>query len=242
MELNEMILPEWTPELVKPVLQEIDCQQLLPGRRAVFERLVNDPRMRHVYTEWLKRDRETGSFHRPARHSSSESSSAAAQVSAIREVLRLTISAASDQISVTKPGQIEEAKLRWLGHAKLLRDLAHDLELAAEHGQFGMNDPLSREIGSHDIEAVRRIANWLEHLTTATRHPDDPLMVDRDSGDPVARGVQIMIGIKMEEQFGERLDGTAATLTSIALATKTTPRVSRSALTRKKAPKKRTTA
>jgi hypothetical protein len=235
-----MPLPDWTPQDIKPILEDMGNRPLLPGRRVVFERLVNDPRMRHVYTEWLKHDRETGAFRYPAQSSSAELAPHLNQLRAIREVLQLVITAASDQISVTKFENIEEAKGRWRSHAELLRDLAHDLELAAEHGLLGMDDALSRELGSRDIEAVRRVANWLEQLTTAMRRPDDPLVVDRDSGDPVARGVQIMIGIKMEEQFGERLDGTAATLASIALATKTTARVSRSALARKKALKKRT--
>jgi hypothetical protein len=227
-----MVLPDWTPELVAPILQDMDRRPLPAARRVIFERLVNDQRMLHVYTEWLRRDRKTSNFLHPATNSSN--SPLEAQLGAIRQVLQLVVSAASDRMAVSTPKQIEETKRHWLEHAARLRVLAGDLELAVEHGTLGLDDPASREVAPHDISALRRIASWLENLTLALRPAGDPLMIDRDRGDPVAKGVQVMIGVKMEEQFGERLDGTAATLTSIALETEATPRVSRSALAKKK--------
>ena len=110
----------------------------------------------------------------------------------------------------------------------------NDVELAAELGLLGIDDPASIALASEHVEVARRFANWLEHLTSALRPPDDPLIVARVSGNPVVRGVQTVIAVKLKEQFGNRCDGIAAILTSVVLGADTTPRVSRAALTRRK--------
>jgi hypothetical protein len=226
-----MLLPNWTPEPVKPILEEMDRHPLSSGpRRAIFERLVTDEQMRNVYGVLFRLDRKAGGFFHPARNIANGQSAEEAQSAAIREVLRLVVTAAGDRIAVTKPEQVEQARLRWLDDVGRLRALAHDLNLAAELGMLGLGDSESRAAISRDAPALLRVANWLEHLTSALRQPDDPLMVGRFRGDPIMRGVTIMIGVKMKEQFGDRLAGTTATLASVALATETSPRVSRSAL------------
>ena len=78
----------------------------------------------------------------------------------------------------------------------------------------------------HDAEVLRRLPIGLMFSGRDTRRRDDPLIVDRNRGDPIVRGVQIIIGVKLEEQFADRLDGTGATLASVALGTETSPRVS----------------
>jgi hypothetical protein len=224
-------LPEWTPEPVKPILEGLHQHPRTFGpRRAVLERLLTDPRMRVVYDEFLRRDRKTGNFFNSARSSSEGRSAEEAQLAAIREILQLVLSAAGDKIAVSKIEEIEAAKLRWQDDAKRLRLLGHDIELAAELGMLGIDDPESRSQASQDIQLVRRLATWLEHLTSTMRQPDDPLIVERHRGDPIVRGVQIMISVKLKETFGERFDGIAAILTSVALGAETSPRVSRSAL------------
>ena len=195
--------------------------------------------MEPVYHEFLRRDRETGIFLHPAKRQGDGQADEETQVVALGEILKVTISAASDRISVSKIAQIAEAKQRWGGNAKLLRDLAHDMELAAELGMLGINDPLSRWLAVRDLDAVRRVANLLDHLGSALRQQGDPLIVERHRGDPIVRGVQILVGSQIEEQFGKRLDGTAAALTGVALDVKTSPRASRSALTSKQSRKRR---
>lgn len=234
-----MNVPSWIPELVRPILELMSANPACTGRRRpVFDRLLEDPRMQPVFNEFLRRDRETGDFLYPAKFRNSEQSSEDAQVTAIREVLQLTISAASDRISVSKIEQIDEAGQRWSDQAAQLRIIAHDMALEAELGMLEL-DPATPALSSRDVLALLRVAKWLEHLKSGLRRPDDPLMVDRHRGDPIVRGVQIMIGVKLAEQFGERLDGTAATLTSVALHVETTPRTSRSALTEPKLQKRR---
>jgi hypothetical protein len=170
-------LPDWTPEAVKPILEELDQHPRTSGpRRAVMDRLQADSRMRVVYEEFLRRNRQTGTFFHPCRNLPEGSSAEEAQLAAIRELLQLVISAAGDRITVSKIEEIEEAKLRWSDDAKRLRFLAHDLELAAELGTLGIGDPDSRVQALQDAQTLTRVGNWLEHLTSAMRRADDPLI------------------------------------------------------------------
>jgi hypothetical protein len=195
-----------------------------------MERLKADSRMEVVYDEFLRRDRQTGGFFHPCLGLSEASSAEEAQLAAIRDLLQLVISAAGDRITVSKIEEIEAAKLRWDDDARRLRMLAHDLELAAELGSLGIDDAASRTQALQDTPALIRVANWLDRLTSSMRRPGDPLIVERHRGDPIVRGVQTMISVKIQELFGEGFHGTAATLTSVALGAETTARVSRSAL------------
>jgi hypothetical protein len=227
--------PDWTPQSVRPILEELDVHPRNVGpRRTVFDRLLTDPRMRDVYDEFLRRNRQTGGFFNPCSETSEGQPAEEAQLGAIRQVLQLVVSAGADRMSVSKIEEIEAAKLRWGDDVKRLRLLAHDLDLAAELGALGIDDCASKAQASQDGDTLRRVANWLDYLTSKTRRPGDPLIVERHRGDPIVRGVQTMISVKLEEQFGSRFDGTAATLTSVALGAETTPRVSRSALAGKK--------
>ena len=221
----------WIPELIHPILEEMDGEPSCSGhRRSVFERVIADVRMLTVYDEFLRRDRQTGEyFHRPIIRPDGQTDDIA-QSNAIREVLLQTVIAAGDRLSVSKLEEIEASQQRWGDLATRNRELANDMELAAEHGALGLNDPVSKNLALGDLQALRRIANWLDHLKSAVRRPDDPLIVKRHRGDPIVRGVQIAVGRTIDEQFGERLDGTAATLTSVALGAETSPRASRSAL------------
>ena len=103
---------------------------------------------------------------------------------------------------------------------------------------FGVSDPFSQMLADRDVLALRNVAGWLEKLTEATRRPSDPLIVKKNRGDAVVRGVQIVAAQKLKECFGNHLHGTAATLASVATGGKTSPRVSRSALSSQKRPKK----
>lgn len=236
-----MDFPSWIPQPVRPLLERLNTNPASGGRRRpVFDRLLEDRRMETVYREFLRRDRKTGDFLHAARNQNANQPEEA-QIAALREVLIVAISAATDQMSVSKVEQIEETKRRYADFAAKLRGLALDMALASELGLLGLDDPAAPNLSTHDCAALLRVANWLEHLNSAMRRPTDLLVVDRHRGDPVVRGVQIMIGHTIEEQFGERLDGTAATLTSVALGVVASPRASRSALAEEN-PRKRRSA
>ena len=64
------------------------------------------------------------------------------------------------------------------------------------------------------------------------------MIVERHRGDSVVRGAQILIAKKMEELFVDRLDGTTATLTSVALGKEATAKTTRSAFKKQKSKKK----
>lgn len=229
-------LPNWTPELIKPILEQLNRHPRTSGpRREVMDRMLADPRMQFVYDELLRRDRKTGAFFHAPQSPAQNHSELEAQLAAISELLQLVVAAAGDRVAVTKIEQINAAKDRWLEDANRLRLLSNDIELASELQMLGIEDALSRAMAAEHVAVARRFANWLEHLTFAMRSADDPLVVDRHRGDPIVRGVQTMISVKLDEQFGSRFDGTAATLTAVALGAETTPRVSRSALAGKKA-------
>jgi hypothetical protein len=208
-------------------------------RRLVFDRLVANKRMQSVYGVFLQLDRQTGNYRYAARKRKNGQSAQDAQVAGVREILQLSVCTASDCMSVSTEQQLEGARQRWRDDSSRIRVLASDVELAADLGMLGFDDPASKALALQDCVSLRRIAGWLEILTSGIRTSGDPLVVKRHRGDPIVRGVQILISGQIDEHFGERLDGTAATLTSVALAVDTTPRTSRSALTRRKPQKKR---
>ena len=149
------------------------------------------------------------------------------------------ISVASDRIAVSRFAEILEGKRRLNDNANLLRDIAHDLAVAGNFGMLGLSDPKSLATAARDLLGLHHAANWLDHLAAISRPIDDPLVVKKHRGDPVVRAVQILIGSKLLEEFGQRLDGVAATLAGVALGADASPRASRSALTEPKPPKKR---
>jgi hypothetical protein len=172
------------------------------------------------------------------RHSPSLRSTNDAQFTALGEIFHFAFTATRDRMMVTKPAEILRNKKNLLENAKRLRILANDLDLARSKGQFGVANSQSKTLAEADVLALRHVANWLEHVANALRRPGDPLMVTKHRGDPVVRGVQILIATKLDELFGNRLDGTAATFASVALGIRTSARVSRSALSKRKSSKK----
>jgi hypothetical protein len=224
-----MNFPDWTPESLKPQLQRL--YKACPGRRLpIFDRILSDSRMTSVYGVLLQHDRESGRYRYAAKRGKTNQSAKDAQTAAIGEILKVAISAASDRMSVSRIEEIEEGRKQWKSHSELLRAIAQDMALAAELGILGFESQEARALAIKDAEGLLRVASWLDHLRSATRRSDDPLVVERHRGDPVVKGVQILIASQIEALFGNRLDGTAATLAGVALGAKASPRASRSAL------------
>jgi len=196
--------------------------------------------MKNIWGPLLSRNRKTGGFAYPAvkRKGARRRSAENLQLSAIREMFHFVFSAARDQMMVSKPKEVLQNKERLLENIAMLRTLANDLDLARERGQFGVADPDSKALAAQDVAALRNVANWLEHLTGATRKPDDPLIVKKHRGDRVARGVQILTAMKLKELFGMQMDGISSTFASVAVGRSTSARVSRSALSARKPSKK----
>jgi hypothetical protein len=235
-----MNMQSWIPEPVKPLLEQLNANPACTGRRRpVFKRLSTDPRMQSVFQQFFRLDRKTEHFLYAAKKRKDPQSREEAQLAALSEVLKITISAASDRMAVSKLNEILDAKRRWNDDASRLRIVAHDLAVAADFGMLGLNDPESLACATRDLRGLLQAANWLDHLALVVRRAGDPLVVKKHRGDPVVRAVQILIGIKLVEEFGQRLDGIAAPLTAVALGAEASPRASRSALTTKNARKSR---
>jgi hypothetical protein len=82
--------------------------------------------MQPVFQEFLRQDRETGTFLHPAKMRTDFQSEEDAQLSAIRQVLQVAVTAASDYMSVSKVEEIDAAKERLKDDASRLREIAHD--------------------------------------------------------------------------------------------------------------------
>jgi hypothetical protein len=148
-----MNLPEWIPEPITHVFDELVRRAPSADHVSITERLATDERMKTVYTELFRRNRKTGDFLNPARNSAGETAQDG-QVAAIEELFKQVVSAASHRTRVTKPEEIESARVRWREDAKRLRALAHDLELAIGLGQLGTDDPLSKDMAISDLGAL----------------------------------------------------------------------------------------
>jgi hypothetical protein len=233
--------PSWLPGPIRDLIRELEQTELADGQHTTLERMASDPRMEHVWGLLLSRDRKSGAFAYPAqrRDGAPVRSGDDLQFSAIREIFQFVFTARRDEIKASKIEEVFQNKKHLLENVVMLRAIANDLDLARTRELFGVADSDSKALAERDVAALRNVANWLEHLTSAMRGPDDPLIIQKHRGNPVERGIKILTATKLKELFGERLDGTAATLASVALGIKTTSaRASRSALSKPKSSKK----
>ncbi|WP_148360637.1 hypothetical protein [Acidisphaera rubrifaciens] len=191
--------------------------------------------MKHVWTTLRSRDRKTGSFRYPARLPASAPCLApeAAQDDALARTLYFVYRSATDQRRVSKADDLAPLIAARLAKAQALRDVAAELRSAVR-----LRPDLAIPQHSADAEALERVAAWHDRQTATIRGPADPLTITNDRGDPVVRAVQADIAGQLYDLFGDRLDGTAATLAAVALGVTTSPRVSRSAFSRPKGARK----
>jgi hypothetical protein len=200
---------------------------------AILRRLVTDARMLRVWKELTRLKRQGGGYFHPAKLRSDKPvfkrrleepalTQDEVQAEALAELFHFAYCAARDRITVSKASEVEEMKAKLLQRAQTLRDIADDL-IAANPA-----DPLDA------VDALRRVAAWLEAGAASLRPPDDPLTIQNERGDRVVRGVQIVIAAHLREAFGKPLDGTAATLAAVALGQETSERVTRSAFSGRK--------
>ena len=215
-------LPEWAHSRVAKEAARLYTAKLQPNQRAIVHRLITDKRMRHVWKELSSRSRVTGEFvhcGRPPYGIQHPLSATPEQVQAdaIAQVLVFTFRVVVHPryFEVLKPSDITKMRKRLVAEASMLRRLANT--------------------GSADDAALRRVAEQRERVAADLPTLDHPRVIQNDRGDRTARGVQIRIAELLKEHFGERLDGTAATLTAVALgAGRRSGRVSRSAFSKAK--------
>jgi hypothetical protein len=236
-----MALPSWLPPSVEKQVRQIEDRNLPDEHRAILHRLATDDRMRFVWREFLRKQ-DSGQFKYPASqfqelHSQSLTGDEA-QAKALAATLYFAFCAARDRMPVAKLDSLIEAKAKLVARAELLLDIADDLTASLAQ-PLASADAVTH--GLADAAALHRVAAWL--LSNAKQHirdSSDPLTIRNERGDRAVRGVPIAIAAWLNETFGSRLDGTAATMGSVALGQQTSERATRSAFSgRKESPKKR---
>jgi hypothetical protein len=195
----------------------------------ILQRLATDDRMAGVYQTLMQRNRQKDGFVYPAKQESSHLSVAQPQEIAIAETLFVTFNAARDQMRTMKENELQPEKTKRLQRAAILREIADELFLTAKAHSRDKNTATAAYELANDGAALRRVADWQEHQLTYMRSPDDPLTIRNDRGDPVVRGVGIVVASFLKKRFGNFLYETAATLTSVALAQDANERAIRSA-------------
>ena len=215
-------LPNWMPTSAANQALRI-AERDFSARREDWEilvRLATDPRMQNVWNEFTRRSRETREFLRPAKRPPIKqglTTQEEFQAEAIGFVFYFAFTTACAQVSVTKPEEVKPFRETFEFRAKILREIADDLE--------GVKNPSLYA----DIAALRRIAIVQDQAQQIVRPPTDVLSIKNDRGDRIVRGVQISIANMLLETFGKSLHGVAATLTAVAIDKATSARVSRSA-------------
>lgn len=221
-------LPAWMPIDVAWIVTRLAAQPLPSDQADTLIRLATDPRMRNVWKELTRRDRSSGGYVHPARppaHSPVRGPDQA-QATALAETLHFAFAAVRDQVRVTKAEEIGMKRSELLREAAGLRALARELRSSVY-----FYDAQQRA----DADGLCRVAQWREEQAAAARPPHDPMVVQNHRGDPVVRGVQVMIAAFLLDRFGDRLDGTAATLAAVGLGlNRLSERVSRSAFSGRK--------
>jgi hypothetical protein len=223
---NLIPLPWWLPRSVVHGVGVIAANMIeTDEQQAILTRLTTDIRMRSVWRQLVRRDRNTGEFHFAAKRPpgwddlADDNVSLVVQVRAFEELLFCAFCVARDQVRVSTPEEADAVRHDTIAQSKGPRELAALLRQKCIQGSQA----------AADADALDRAADWLEAAAKEVRPPTDPLFVRRHRGDPVVRGVSIVVGNYLMDRFGSRLDGIAATIASVALGKPATARAVRSA-------------
>jgi hypothetical protein len=221
-------LPGWVPNAVVKQVRRIEAQPLSAEQQAILLRLATDTRMRSVWTELTRRKRPSGDFLHPTKRPSDRPTLTQddAQDDALALLFFFVLRAARDQVPAWKAEELTAKKSETIQRARVLRELANELS----------TDPFysSELLAVADAAALLRVARWLETLVATARPTSDPLIIEKDRGNRRMRALQILCAAQLMDTFGNRLDGTAATLASVALDNRASARATRSALSRRK--------
>jgi hypothetical protein len=173
------------PPSVKKQVREIEQRNLTAEQCAILRRLATDGRMRRVWTQFLRIDRKSGLLESPAKplHNFTAPTQDEIQAEAIGEIFHFGFCAARDQIKMIKAEVVAGEKANFLQYAQLLVEVAEYL---------AVHNPNDRQAIS-DAAALFRTAGWLKASAAALLPANDPRSVKKDRGDPVVRGVQIVI-------------------------------------------------
>lgn len=233
-EFDPNILPEWTPNAVRVVLQRFYVPGIPQEHADILRRLATDQRTCDICSQLTKRKRPSREFCYPAKLENYPSlTTDQLQDEALAQTFHFAFCSARDRRASLKYSEIEQRKQELLNEAEILRRVANDLILSA--AQPAHSDSTIFLSALTDANALRRVAAWRERLVDDLAPQSDPHIAINERGDPLARGVQIDIAAFFQNMFGDELNGIAAELTGVVLGrTGLSPRVSRSAFSRPK--------
>jgi hypothetical protein len=239
-ETDKIPLPRWLPRSVAYRVGIIAANMIeTDEQQAILARLTTDVRMRSVWQQFVRRNRNTGEFCYPAKPPpgwdypatrppwddlTEGDGSLIVQAEALSELFNFAYCSARDKISTSTLDQAMERRREMINRATILR------ECAEMRRQDLIGDPQAVA----DAAAVDRVAKWLDAISKDIRSIGDPLSVQRQRGHPTVNGVAMSIGMWLSNRFGKRFDGIAATLASVAIGKPASPRAVRSALARTK--------
>ncbi len=175
----------------------------------ILQRLLTSAKMRDVWTELQRKERKSGRYLHPAtgldpnRYRDQDEM----QQAALGETLCFAYCAARDRVSVSKMAEVEAKRTE-------LKYIADALRVCAERIQHEKN--LGIAVSTPPSAPMATAEYYVEQILNL-RDAADPLVVKNHRGDPVTRGVQIVIAAFLKDRFGDRLDRTAATLAAVAL-------------------------
>ena len=223
--MTTIIVPAGTPLAVQLAVKKIATAPLSNDQAEVLRRLATEPRMATVWKELARCSRETGDFLHPAlREDGTRETEQGAQDKALAETLFQAFCAATQRVSVAKIEELELKKDELRREASFLRTIAERL-ITSHPGNAA---------AVAEAESIKRTAARWDDAITQIRGASDPLTISNDRGDRTVRGVQILIASFLQWQFGDSMDGTAATLTGVGLGIPTpSPKASQSALSRR---------
>jgi len=212
-------IPSWVPKGVADAVRALHGQSSERGL-SVLQRLAADPRMERVWRELLKRKKSDPLvfFHQAKRFPWLASDDQTVhQHQAMAELLRLALMLAVTHPSVMTRRQIEASRRELLMDAEKLCAAAQ-LLCGRGPNRIGVDAAPGNADGARAREAEAVL------LSKA----DSSLVVGRDTGERQAQAFAILLARRCCELFeGQSMYGTVATIVSVALGRKITPRAVR---------------
>jgi hypothetical protein len=194
--------PKWVPDGVQlaakklwPFVKDADIE--------IFQRLLCDRRMYFVWKELLCRGSGSERFRYPVVGAEDSEQS---QHKALGLLFYVAFYAMKDDMRVYLASEVQAAREEAIGKALASRRFADDMAAAAWH------DPQIKEYA----DAAARFAFNKEQVTKNLMNETDVRVVRRMRGDPLVRGVAIIIAIETLKLFDRPMTATIATLTSVA--------------------------
>jgi hypothetical protein len=192
------------------------------GDKAVVERLFNDRRMAYVWKELMATSRNSpGMYLHPA--VGNPQSRIFAQQRACAKVFDFVVFAVRNPVAVSKWEQIEKERAEVLADAVASRGFADEMAAAA------IGDPQIAPGAAAALRLSQDKDERAQRLFEQMRTRDDPLVIDKERGDPFVRGIVTVTVTRLRGIYGKDLYKIAAILAEVITGQTVSKRAARSA-------------